>query len=151
MGKKSWKRWKKLAGTPKWLNLQWGIVASVRKRMISWNNAKRSWASDGSPPAPAQILGHWPWRLPFSWRVIWKSDCCQFQEARRTQGFLRSLSLHGRRAGERRAAFLCTFLRWDWGVLKMAPMANGSHVSFNWNSSLRKLECWGPSVLSVSV
>ncbi len=35
--------------------------------------------SDGSPsppgPAPAQILGHWPWRqwLPFSWRDCQKS------------------------------------------------------------------------------
>ncbi len=29
---------------------------SLRKRMISWNRAKRYWASDGSPPAPAHIL-----------------------------------------------------------------------------------------------
>jgi hypothetical protein len=31
--------------------------------------------------SPAQILGHWPWRLPFSWRVTWNSDYSQFQEA----------------------------------------------------------------------
>ncbi len=53
------------------------------KRMTFWNRAKRSWASDCSPPAPAstQILGHWPWRLLFSWGVTWKSDCSHFQEA----------------------------------------------------------------------
>ncbi len=49
----------------------------LRKRMISesWNRAKRSssWASDGSQPAPAQILGNWPWRLPFS--VTDHGDC----------------------------------------------------------------------------
>ncbi len=56
----------------------------LRKMMTSWIRGNRSWASDGSPPAPAQILGPWPWRLPFSWRVTWKSDCCYFQEARRS-------------------------------------------------------------------
>ncbi len=51
------------------------------KRMISWNRAKHSWESDGSLPVPAQDLGHWSWRLPFSWRVTWKSDCSHLQEA----------------------------------------------------------------------
>jgi hypothetical protein len=101
----------------KWVNLHWGIVCCLRKRMISWNRAKRSWASDGSPPALAQILGHWPWRLPFSWWVTWKSDsgCSHFQQARTSAvnlvilDFLSLLSLQGRWAGALRAAFLCTF------------------------------------------
>ncbi len=33
----------------------------------------------------------------------------------------------------------------------MAPMANGRHVSFNWNLSLWKLECWRLGVFSVPV
>ncbi len=41
------------------------------------------------------------------------------------------LSLLSRWAGARRAVFLSTFLLWDLGVLKMAPMANGSLVSLN--------------------
>ncbi len=47
----------------------------------------------------------------------------------------------GRRAARGIPAHI---LRWDWGVLKMAPMANGGHVSFKWNLSLRKLEHWRP-------
>ncbi len=31
-------------------------------------------------------------------------------------------------------------LQLDWGVFKMAPMADGRHVSFNWNLSLRKFK-----------
>ncbi len=49
----------------------------LRQRMISWNRAKRSWASDGSPPAPAQILGHWSWRMPLKSHLkncIWNPD-----------------------------------------------------------------------------
>ncbi len=113
----------------------------LRKRMISWNRDKLSWASDGSPPTPAQILSHWPWRqwLPFSWRVTWKSDCSHFQEAQTSL-----LSLQGRLAGARRAASLSIFCNQNHWIrgFKMAPMANGSHVSFNWNLSLRKLERW---------
>ncbi len=54
-------------------------------------------------------------------------------------------------AGTRRAAFLqhpAHILPWDWGVLKMSPMANGCHTSFTWNSSLslQKLEHWNVGV-----
>ncbi len=41
--------------------------------------------------------------------------------------------------------------RLDQWVLKMAPMVNGCHVSFNWNWSIWKLERWGPGVFSVPV
>ncbi len=43
----------------------------------------------------------------------------------------------GRRAARGIPAHI---LRWDWGVLKMAPMANGRYVSFKLILSLRKLE-----------
>ncbi len=65
--------------------------------------------------APAQILGHWPWRLPFSWRFTWKSDRCHFQEAPTSSvnlvilDLLSLLSLQGRWDGARVVAFLSTF------------------------------------------
>ncbi len=109
----------------------------LRKRMTSWNRSKRSWSSDGSPPAPAQILGHWPWRLPFSWRVTWKSDSSHFQEARTSSvnlvilDLLSLLSLQGRRAAARRAAFLSAIRDGIGRDFKNAPIANRSHLILN--------------------
>jgi hypothetical protein len=112
-----------------------------RKRMISWNRAKRSW--DGSPPAPAQILGHWPWRLPFSWRVTWKSNCCHFQEARTSSVnpvnlvILDLLSLLSRWVGARRTAFLRT-TRCDWEKFKKCSNSKWFQIEIqffgSWNA-----------------
>ncbi len=95
------------------------------ERMIWWNRAKRSWASDGSPsaPSPAQVLGHWQWRLLFSWRVTWKNDFSESlprganqrldselsKSSNTSWDVLSLLSLQGRWAGVRRAASLSAF------------------------------------------
>jgi hypothetical protein len=73
------------------------------------------------------ILGHWPWRLLFSWRVTWKSDCFHFQEAWSSSinllilELLSLLSLQGRWPGERRAASLSAFCDWIGEFLKWHP------------------------------
>ncbi len=110
--------WKDCRSCCTFFDLRWMSESEVRdccprKMMMSWNR--------GTPPAPAQILGYWPWRLPFSWRVTWKSDCSHFQGSRTSfynsvnpviQGLLSLLSLQGRWVGARREAFLTAFRDW---------------------------------------
>ncbi len=122
------------------VSLSEGLLSTKEDDILKQSQAIWSirWLSSSSCP------DSWPLtkETAISRRVTWKRDCSHFQDFTE---FARQVALRAAWSIPKR------ILQLDWGVLKMAPMANGSHVNFNWNLSLRKSKHWRRGVFSVPV